>query len=72
MGARRHRGVFHHAPCRTRCELAAYELANTDRPVHEIIADMGYQNEGHFRKMFFAVYHKTPLAYRKAEQSGKK
>lgn len=56
---------------RTRCELAAYELANTDRPVHEIIAAMGYQNEGHFRKMFFAVYHKTPLAYRKAEQSKK-
>ena len=48
-----------------RCSIAAEKLLNTDLSVGEIIADLGYENESFFRKIFKEKYGETPLGYRK-------
>lgn len=48
-----------------RCSIAAERFLNTDLSVEEIIADLGYENESFFRKIFKEMYGKNPLDYRK-------
>ena len=48
-----------------RCSIVAEKLLNTDLPVGEIIADVGYENESFFRKIFKGKYGENPLDYRK-------
>ena len=48
-----------------RCTIVAEKLLNTDLPVGEIIADLGYENESFFRKIFKGKYGENPLDYRK-------
>lgn len=48
-----------------RCSIAAEKLLNTDLSVEKIIADLGYENESFFRKIFKEKYDKNPLDYRK-------
>ncbi len=48
-----------------RCSIAAEKLLNTDLSVEKIIADLGYENESFFRKIFKEKYGKNPLDYRK-------
>ena len=48
-----------------RCSIVAEKLLNTDLPVGEIIADVGYENESFFRKIFNEKYGENPLDYRK-------
>ena len=48
-----------------RCSIVAEKLLNTDLPVGEIIADLGYDNESFFRKIFKEKYGENPLSYRK-------
>lgn len=49
---------------KTRCETAARLLSETDWPVAEIIAYVGYQNASFFRTCFHKYYACTPSAYR--------
>lgn len=51
-----------------RLENAAQALALTDTAVIEIAADAGFQNLGHFYKVFKSRYHCPPLAYRHAQK----
>ena len=48
-----------------RCSIAARKLLETDLSIEEIIADVGYENESFFRKIFKEKYGKNPLEYRK-------
>ena len=48
-----------------RCIRAARLLVDTDLPVSEIIACVGYENESFFRKKFNERYGANPLEYRK-------
>ena len=48
-----------------RCSIAARKLLETDLSIEEIIADLGYENESFFRKIFKEKYGKNPLEYRK-------
>ena len=48
-----------------RCSIAAEKLLNTDLSVERIIADLGYENQSFFRKIFKEKYGKNPLDYRK-------
>ena len=48
-----------------RCIRAARLLVDTDLPVSEIIACVGYENESFFRKKFNERYGANPLGYRK-------
>lgn len=48
-----------------RCNLAARKLLDTALPIKEIIADVGYENESFFRKIFKEKYGKNMLEYRK-------
>ena len=48
-----------------RCMRAARLLVDTDMPVSEIIACVGYENESFFRKKFNERYGVNPLEYRK-------
>ena len=48
-----------------KCSIAAEKLLNTDLPIDKIISDLGYENEGFFRKIFKEKYGKNPLEYRK-------
>ena len=48
-----------------RCMRAARLLVDTDMPISEIIACMGYENESFFRKKFNERYGANPLEYRK-------
>lgn len=48
-----------------RCSIAARKLLETDLSIEEIIADVGYENESFFRKIFKEKYCKNPLEYRK-------
>ena len=47
-----------------RCSIAAEKLLNTDLSVEKIIADLGYENESFFRKIFKENYGKNLLDYR--------
>lgn len=48
-----------------RCSMVARKLLETDLSIEEIIADVGYENESFFRKIFKEKYGKNPLEYRK-------
>lgn len=48
-----------------RCSIAAKKLLNTDLSIEKIVADVGYENESFFRKIFKEKYGKNPLDYRK-------
>ena len=48
-----------------RISLAAYLLANTELPVTDISADVGYNNFSYFYKIFKKEYGMTPKEYRK-------
>lgn len=47
-----------------RLEQAAEELSTTDRPVFEIMLDVGFQNTSYFNKLFKERYHVAPRKYR--------
>ena len=49
-----------------RLDLAARLLLDSDISVGEIIKQVGYENESHFREMFKNKYKQNPLKYRKA------
>ena len=49
----------------SRCSEAARQLGETDLPVGQISAAVGYANESHFRRIFRQQYGKAPLTYRK-------
>ncbi|MBR4173371.1 MAG: AraC family transcriptional regulator, partial [Clostridia bacterium] len=40
-------------------------LLNTDIPIADIIADVGYENESFFRKKFTEKYGRNPSEFRK-------
>lgn len=44
-----------------RCSIAAKKLLNTDLSIEKIVADVGYENESFFRKIFKEKYGKNPL-----------
>ena len=48
-----------------RCSIAARKLLETDLSIEVIIADVGYENESFFRKIFKEKYGINPLKYRK-------
>ena len=48
-----------------RCMRAAKLLRETDLPISEIIAFVGYENESFFRRKFCEKYGVNPLEYRK-------
>ncbi len=47
-----------------RCALAAKLLQNTNMPIGEIIAYVGYNNESFFRSKFSSIYGKKPSQFR--------
>lgn len=53
----------------SRCERAAELLVSTDLPIGDIIADLGYENAGHFRTVFLRTYGEKPLEYRKKRRT---
>ena len=62
---RKHMGITPSAYVNTvRLEQAAEELTTTDRPVFEIMLDVGFQNTSYFNKLFKERYHVSPRKYR--------
>lgn len=49
---------------RIRMYRASYLLAQTQRPMAQIAADVGYDNAQSFARAFQAVFHDTPVAFR--------
>ncbi len=47
-----------------RLERAAEQLSTTQRPVFEIMLDVGFQNTSYFNKLFKEKYHVSPRKYR--------
>lgn len=47
-----------------RLERAAEQLATTQRPVFEVMLDVGFQNTSYFNKLFKEKYHVSPRKYR--------
>ena len=54
---------------RKRLETAETLLLSTEKKVHEIALETGYENTNHFINLFKKEYGRTPQAYRKAHQS---
>ena len=54
---------------RKRLESAETLLLSTEKKVHEIALETGYENTNHFINLFKKEYGQTPQAYRKAHQS---
>ena len=54
---------------RKRLETAENLLLSTEKKVHEIALEMGYENTNHFITLFKKEYGQTPQAYRKTHQS---
>lgn len=52
-----------------KCKKAAELLRDTDLPIGEIIAELGYENASFFRRVFKKRYGKTLLEFRKAEEN---
>lgn len=51
-----------------RMNFAAKQLSITNVPIKTICSDCGFNNLGHFYKVFREVYHQTPAEYRKLNQ----
>ena len=47
-----------------RLERVAEALTTTERPVFDIMLDVGFQNTSHFNKLFKEKYHMSPRKYR--------
>ena len=47
-----------------RLERVAEALATTERPIFDIMLDVGFQNTSHFNKLFKDKYHMSPRKYR--------
>lgn len=54
---------------KTRGQLSAKMLTETDLSIEEIIYRVGYKNESFFRKIFKEMYGKAPLEYRKSRKN---
>lgn len=54
---------------RKRLEAAEVLLLSTEKKIHEIALETGYENTNHFINLFKKEYGQTPQAYRKAHQS---
>ena len=52
-----------------RLERVAEALSATDRPVFDIMLDVGFQNTSHFNKLFKEKYHMSPRKYRATSMS---
>jgi AraC family transcriptional regulator len=52
-----------------RIERARRLLAETDLPIGEVGAQVGYENQSHFTKIFRVATGLTPLAFRRAAQA---
>jgi len=52
-----------------RMDFAGRQLSITNVPIKSICSDCGFNNIGHFYKVFFERYHLTPLQYRKQHQT---
>lgn len=53
-----------------RLQQAAYLLAHTARPVHQIGEDCGFEDSSYFAKSFREMYRMSPVAYRQRESAG--
>lgn len=51
-----------------RCQTATALLSETDLPVEEIIAHVGYENQSYFYRLFKRQYGMTPNQYRTAHK----
>ncbi len=51
-----------------RIRQAAFLLENTDMNILDVAMNVGYENISHFFTLFQRTFHKTPRAYRKAEE----
>ena len=49
-----------------RLERVAEALISTDRPIFDLMLDVGFQNTSHFNKLFKEKYHVSPRQYRAA------
>lgn len=47
-----------------RLERVAEALTSTNRPIFDIMLDVGFQNTSHFNKLFKEKYHMSPRKYR--------
>ena len=47
-----------------RLERVAEALISTDRPIFDVMLDVGFQNTSHFNKLFKEKYHMSPRKYR--------
>ena len=47
-----------------RLERVAEALIATDRPIFDVMLDVGFQNASHFNKLFKEKYHMSPRKYR--------
>ena len=52
-----------------RLERVAEALTTTERPVFDIMLDVGFQNTSHFNKLFKDKYHMSPRKYRASGMS---
>lgn len=51
-----------------RCAIAEKRISDTDLPIEDIAAEVGYENKGYFRKIFKEQYGRNPLDYRKKKR----
>jgi len=47
-----------------RLERVAEALTGTDKPVFDIMLDVGFENTSYFNKLFKEKYHMSPRKYR--------
>ncbi len=54
---------------RRRLNKAVELMCDTDLPISDIIAAVGYENNSYFHRVFKARFHKTPLAFRRENKA---
>ncbi len=62
---------FNEFLARQRIENAAFLLAHTDLPIHDIIEKVGYSSTHYFNRKFREIYKCTPGRYRRMEKAMK-